>query len=257
MDSNQVKKFVSKEGSLTWTMTTNGYKAYTLNLVSFLREVAKVSWKLCIICCDRESFDFFRREGVPCVLYGEKMEGAQTSVSLFGSASFARLNLKKLQLLDWVEVNAKELGIQKSLYLDGDIVIKQDPWPVLDTIRQEKGGLLFQCDCNHAEDHVTCSCICSGCICHYHEEDKPLNLYKLDTEQWKAAEYQDQPYIAKRLQTLSLPFYTLPRPLFGNGGWQKGGAWKESDWVLLHYNYRVGNTKKSAMQAAGHWRISY
>ena len=259
MDSSQVAKFVSKEGSLTWTMTTNGYKTYTLNLVSWLRDVAKVPWKLCVICCDRESWDFFRREGVPCVLYSEKMEGGQTSLSVFGSASFARLNAKKLAILDWVEQNADELGIRKSLYLDGDIVVAADPWPTLHEIAKEKNcSLLFQCDCNHAEEHDTeCKCICSGCIYRNHEGGRPLSLYKFDAEQWKAAEYQDQPYIANRLKLLDLPFYTLPRPLFGNGGWQKGGAWKEKPWILLHYNYRVGNSKKSAMVSAGHWRISY
>ena len=258
MESQQVAKFVSKEGSLTWTMTTNGYKTYTLNLVSWLRDVAKVSWKLCVICCDRESHEFFRREGVPCLLYSDKMEGGQTSVSVFGSASFARLNLKKLKILDWVETHANALGIRKSLYLDGDIVVAADPWPVLDEIAKQKGAsLLFQCDCYHGIDHADCRSICSGCICRFHDGEPLISLYKVDAEQWKAADFQDQPYIANRLTLLNIPFYTLPRRLFGNGGWQKGGAWRQGDWILLHYNYRAGNSKKSAMQESGHWRISY
>jgi hypothetical protein len=256
MDSVQVAKFVSKEGSFTWTMTTNGYKNYTLNLVLWLREVANVPWKLCVICCDRESWDFFRREGVPCVFYTEKMEGGQINVSVFGSASFARLNAKKLAILDWVEQHTKELGIRKSLYLDGDIVVASDPWPYLDKISEP--NLWFQCDCNHAQEHTeACKNICSGCIFHIHDEGQPLALYKFDADQWKASDFQDQPYIASRLRLLNTPFYTLPRSLFGNGGWQMGGAWKETPWILLHYNYFVGNKKKSAMQAAGHWRISY
>lgn len=252
-----IRRFVSKEGSFTWTMTTNGYKLYTLNLVSWLRTKANVSWTLCVICCDPESYEFFRREHVPCLFFAEKAEGGQHSMSVFGSASFARLNLKKLRLLDWIQKTSLSLGIRKSLYLDGDIVVAQDPWPLLDTIQRIRGGsLFFQCDCFHSDVHETCRSICSGCIVHYHENNEPFSLYKVETEPWKAAEMQDQPYIQTRLQTLAIPFDTLPRDSFGNGGWQKGGAWKTQPWVLLHYNYRSGDSKKSAMKAAGHWLLA-
>lgn len=258
MEPNEIKSYV-KEGRLVWTMTTNGYKYYTLNLVAWLREVAKVSWTLCVICCDRESFSFFRREGVPCVKsFGDRDVG-QIGISAFGSESFSHLNEKKLELLAWVTSHAHEIGIQKSLYVDGDIVIQADPWPTLDSVL-EGVDLCFQCDCSTTEDHVDCGCICTGVIAMRHHETYPekyIGLYLLDRKIWNDCHKQDQPYVQRRLGDIQASFKTLVRHQFGNGAWQKSGQWRTQPWILLHYNYRVGDTKKQAMRQAGHWRIPY
>lgn len=65
MNADVIKKFITTEGQLTWTMTTNGYKFYTLNLVVWLRDIAKIPWRLLIVCCDYESLSFFRERGIP------------------------------------------------------------------------------------------------------------------------------------------------------------------------------------------------
>ncbi len=261
MNVTEVQPFVL-EGRFVWTMTTNGYKYYTLNLLSWLREVAKVPWKLCVFCCDRESYSFFRREGVPCVLSLSLGTSApQTGISAFGTESFSRLNEKKLDLLAWVIRNAAELGILRSAYLDGDIVVQQDLWPTLDHAFEET-SLVFQCDCANDDDHKNCGCVCTGVICVNHEAlypEKILPLCTIDRQLWQACEKQDQPYVQRRLVDTGLAFSTLQRHLYGNGHWQKSGKWKScrEPWVLLHYNYRVGDTKKAAMRQAGHWRIPY
>jgi len=261
MNSEEVRKFVL-EGSIVWTMTTNSYKYYTLNMLRSLQEVARVPWRLCIICCDDESFLFFRREGIPCVSWKRGEQKGQTRIAGFGSLDFMKWNRIKLNILEWFLVNAKILGVEKSLYVDGDIVFQNGPWPVLEDIWLGGGpGLLFQCDCGNADDHSRCGYICSGCIATLHgriDQESCVKLYQVDEDLWQEMEKQDQPYIARRLQTLGIPYETLRRKLFGNGHWQKSLKWKgDSSWVLLHYNYRIGDTKKVAMKTYGHWRIPY
>jgi hypothetical protein len=242
---------------LTWTMTTNGYKFYTLNLIAWLREKARVPWTLCVICCDAESYSFFRREGIPCIAY-QSQKSQQQRLATFGTSEFAKWNRIKLDLLHYFAENAKSLGITHTLYLDGDIVVQRDPWPVLEGAWVSP-DLLFQCDCIGSEDHSNCGVICSGVIAHRISDDSLARLYEFEQKGWDAAEKQDQPYIGARLKSLGIPYTTLARSLWGNGEWQKSGRWREEfpEWVLLHYNYRMGDTKKGAMRTFGHWRIPY
>ena len=259
MDIQKLLPFVY-EGTFTWTMTTNGYKFYTLNLVQWLKEVAKVPWNLCIICCDIESFLFFQREGVPCISIPSERSGQKT-MAVFGSDEFAKWNRMKLQIFDFL---VRFPGpIQEVLFLDGDIVVQKDPWPVLKEELSLKAGcsLAFQCDSSLSEAREGCECICSGVV--YMRPGALASLpdgaeiFRIEPEEWIAAERQDQPYIRSRLQKFGVTYEILSRRQFGNGAWQKTGAWKDGDWTLLHYNYRMGDTKKAAMKTYGHWRIPY
>jgi hypothetical protein len=244
------------EGRIVWTMTTNGYKFYTLNLITWLRQKTKVPWKLCVICCDSESYVFFRREGIPCISYETATNKGQQRIAAFGTEDFAKWNKKKVELLKWFSEQAKGLGVTHTLYLDGDIVVQRDPWPVLlDTWTSGAPDFLFQCDCVGPEDHSGCGVICSGVIAERLGDSH--RLYEFEQEGWLAAAKQDQGYIGRRLKTLDIPYTTLGRQLWGNGEWQKSGKWRDSDWILLHYNYRVGDTKKAAMRSFGHWLIPY
>jgi hypothetical protein len=254
MNADAVKKFLTQEGTLTWTMTTNGYKFYTLNLVVWLRDIAKVPWRLLIVCCDAESLSFFKREGIPCVGYKADTQKGQIRISDFGSDAFAKWNLKKLEIFKWLCTESETLGLRESLYVDGDIVIQKDPWPVLKGV---EGGLAFQCDCSHTEAHLDCEAVCTGFVLCRHGQFNP-DLFTVVKEDWIPAD-TDQGYIRKRLGKLGVAFRTLNRHQFGNGPWQKSGIWKTEPnvWVMLHYNYRVGDTKKAAMKTDGHWKIPY
>lgn len=260
MDTTAVKRFIH-EGRIVWTMTTNGYKTYTLNLIASLKEVAKVPWTLCVICCDAESLGYFRREGVPCVAYKASETRGQHQIAAFGTSDFAKWNRVKLELLKWFSTEAGGLGASKTLYVDGDIVVQKDVWPELERVWSAEGegvDFLFQCDCFGDGDHENCGVICSGVIAQ--RVGSWSQLYELELEGadgWNACERQDQPYIGKRLKALGVPYRTLRRSQWGNGHWQKTLKWKDESWFLLHYNYRVGDTKKQAMKKYGHWRIPY
>lgn len=257
----KIKEFV-KEGRVTWTMTTNGYKYYTLNLLTWLK---KTNTKLAIVCCDKESELFFRREGYPCIRFQItrnvkqqsllRREVAQLGLAAFGTEEFKLWNRAKVDILRWIAENAASLGIKQSLYLDGDIVVARDPW------EGYEGGLAFQCDCENVNEHTaetSCRAPCTGVIFADHTvENRLVELYTLKEDMWKDAKEQDQPYITNQLISLQIPFTVLPRALYGNGKWQMSKKWRADPWILLHYNYRVGDTKKLAMRADGHWIIPY
>jgi len=250
-----IRQFV-KEGRVVWTMTTNGYKFYTLNLISWLRDVAKVPWQLCILCADSESYTFFRREGYPCISFN-KVKGQQSYPASFGSSEFGMVVKKKLDAFLWIAENAKEYGISKSLFLDGDLVVQRDPLPVLEGLWE--GGakeLLFQCDCANDKEHLDCGVACTGVVAIQHTMNTS-DIWRFEKGLWSTCENNDQAFVQKRLKALQIPFGILPRPEWCNGMWQKSMKWKDHNWVLIHYNYRVGDTKKAAMKSYGHWRIPY
>jgi len=251
MDINTVKPF-TKEGRIVWTMTTSGYVRYTMNLVRWL-EVAKVPWTLCVVCCDDDCEKIFRRQKIPCVSWrGDKVRRPQAGMAAFGTPSFEKCNQQKLAILEWFAKNYAACGIEYSLYLDGDIIVQKDPWPLL----QFTENILFQCDCFNPDDHedgVGCECICSGVIATRHTSVEQAGLYTFEAELWESVSKQDQPFIASRLISTGTPYKILNRRQFGNGAWQKSGKWRDNNWCLIHYNYYVSGTKRTAMKQENHW----
>ena len=259
MNANDVTEFV-KDGRIVWTMTTIGYIRYTLNLSTWLTTVAKVPWTLCIICCDVESERFFRREKIPYISWkGEGIRKTQDGMAAFGTPSFEKCNRQKLSILEWFTKHFAECGYTHSLYLDGDIVVKTDPWPLL-IPEFSKSNILFQCDCYNSTEHnseTNCGVICSGVVATHHTSLTQSELYTFDPVLWESASVlkQDQPYIKERLLSTNTPYTILGRRLFGNGVWMKTGAWKDDNWCLLHYNYLVSSSKRTAMKTNKHWLI--
>ena len=91
MNIDDVKRFV-KDGRIAWTMTTVGYTKYTLNLSQWLTTIAKVPWTLCVVCCDKESEAFFRREKVPYISWnGERVKRTQDGMAAFGTTAFEKM----------------------------------------------------------------------------------------------------------------------------------------------------------------------
>jgi hypothetical protein len=259
MNVERVKEFVfSPASQITWTMTTAGYVRYTLNLVTWLKK-AGVPWTLCVICCDPESERFFRREKVPCVLWKEEGVGRRTQdgMAAFGTPSFSVCNRDKILLLRWFAENYAMIGAEKSLYLDGDIVIQRDPWPLL-LLNLSDGDchLAFQCDCDHPLEFHECSSPCSGVILTRHVSTDQAKIYAWNQALWEDRGAADQPYIKRMMELTNTPYEILDRRQFGNGVWQKSGAWKDGNWTLLHYNYLVSGSKRTAMKNAGHWLIN-
>jgi hypothetical protein len=177
-------------------------------------------------------------------------------MAAFGTPSFEVCNRDKLDILKWFTLKYREVGIEQSLYLDGDIVVQKDPWPVLSGLGPGL-DLAFQCDCSHEEEVHECQSPCSGVIWTRHTSVEQAAIYEIDEALWKAAGSMDQYYIMKTLALTKTSYILLDRRQFGNGVWQKTGRWKDGDWTLLHYNYMVSSSKRTAMKNAEHWLINH
>lgn len=249
-----------KDKTLFFTVTSDGYKFFTWNLYKYFETVKPVA-PLCILCLDRESYDFFNRIAfLPSRLFlmeGPKFE--HKSPALFGTTPFKRLNRMKLKALQ--ELSQRQ-EIEKLIFLDSDIALFHDPMPALTSCWNE-GPLWFQCD-EAKEKTYTCSDVnmctnaCTGVIAMLLTADsRPVfqKLYAIE-EGWKQAT-TDQDYVNSRLQQLQIPYKTLPRRIFPNGIFLSENRYKEGDPVLLHFNHVVGMEKKRFMKNKGCWLLEF
>lgn len=250
-----------KDKTLVFTVTSNGYKYLTWNMWKHIEQLG-VSWKLCILCLDRDSYDFFQRIAlIPSRLF--LLEGGRidhTQPTLFGTPPFKRMNLMKLKAL---ETLSQHTGVETLLYLDSDIAIFQDPIP---DIRAQllESPLWFQCDEKKEGDFTcssgtigSCSNPCSGVIAmRLTDETRPQFklLYSYDAEGWRAA-IGDQDYIQGRFSKTTLQVRTLSREHYPNGIFLANDRFRDKNPVLLHFNYFVGNDKKRVMKSKKCWLL--
>lgn len=255
-----ITPFIQPDGSFVFTLTSNGYKFYTLNLLKHLQRIG-VPWKLCIVCADNPSYLYFYQEGIPCRKMKDLIPDVSPRISPFGTRNFQTLNRKKLDLL--AEFTAKE-EIRTGLYLDGDIAVYKDPMPPVQAAfatAPPTTNLLLQCD---EKTRVDCSgspCPngCTGVIAWRHGVPPALFQVAGKGEVWRS-QPEDQVFVNKMAANLGVPFQTLSRPLFPNGQFVslfRAGAPSRAAAVLLHYNWMVGDSKKKAMRENEDWIIPY
>lgn len=248
-----------KDKTLVFTVTSDGYKYYTWNLYKMLQQL-KLPWKLCILCLDRESNDFFLRIAqIPSRLFlmgGDRI--VHKDPVRFGTPPFKRMNRMKLKALEQLSQRPE---IDTLIYLDSDIAVFKDPIPYF----QEKlhsNPLLFQCDedlsggplCSSAS---ACPNPCTGVIAMSLSNDsRPLfkSLFKVESEPWGVA-LTDQDYVATRLKFLSISYETLSRTDIPNGTFLSKNRYKEGDPFLLHFNYLIGTAKQRVMREKECWTL--
>ena len=239
-----ITKFIY-EGCVIWTLTTSGYKFFTLNLYKHL-QLAKVPWKLAIICADVPCYRFFMGEGIPCILYTKAQKDAGRGQLFFGSKSFQEINLVKLDILSTFATRSE---IETCVYIDGDIVVKADFLPDLRE-RLATTPLLFQCDeTEKGNCNSPCRNCCTGVLAWKHGHDRGIFLMN-DRAKWAEAP-EDQRWVNTKLQGVN--YQTLPRDLYPNGVFVEN----QPAFLLLHYNHYVGGSKILKMKKHGHWIIPY
>lgn len=245
------------EKTLVFTVTSDGYKYYTWNLYKML-EALKVPWKLCILCLDRESNEFFKRMAqIPSRLY--LMPGDHVihkEPVRFGTTPFKRMNRMKIKALQ--ELSQRD-ELETLIFIDSDIAVFKDFVPSFKNALQTD-PLLFQCDENLNDSFLCsntskCANPCTGVIGMLLNSEMRSNLkdlYKIVSEQWGPA-LTDQDYIANRLMTIGLSYATLPRTEFPNGIFLANNKYKEGDPYLVHFNYIVGKAKQARMREKDCW----
>lgn len=245
------------EKTLVFTVTSDGYKFYTWNLYKMLQGL-QLPWKLCILCLDKESFEFMNKIAmIPSRLYlmpGQHIH--HKDPVLFGSQQFKRMNRMKLKALEEL---SQRVELETLVYLDSDIAVFQDCLPAMRACLGT-APLWFQCD-EKQEESLTCSSPlscpnpCTGVIAmSLTPETRPLlkDIYRIVDDTWKES-LTDQDYVLKRLQATQTPYQTLDRTLFPNGSFLKDNKYKEGNPVLLHFNYILGKDKKRFMKQKECW----
>lgn len=261
---DSLQKFLTPEGTLVFTLTSNGYKFMTLNFIRHIQEL-RTTWRPAIFCADAASHTFFSREGIPAIRLTELIPDTGPNVAPMGSRHFQILNRKKLEILDAI---VRIPAVKKALYLDGDIAIYRDFVPDIEARLADAEGFLLQCDEQTRVDcsgNPRCPNLCTGVIAWRHGT-VPTEFFSLAAPEALAAwreKPEDQVWVNRRLTDLGVPAASLPRTLYPNGafaglyGRDSGLKKGRLSSFLLHYNYLVGEGKKRRMVVNGDWIIPY
>lgn len=254
--------------TVLFTVTTNGYKYLTWNLWLHFQKLG-VPWKLLILCLDKESHRFFNQiANIPSMMLPDvhlQIQGDPTRVACHGSGDFNRVTKLKLNAFAYLMTNPL---IERLFYLDSDIVPFRDMVPYLETTLTEEHPLWFQCDEHNPEFtcsklRIGCSNCCTGVIGFWLGNDSTrrqfLNLISYNEALWKECkENNDQEYIQKKLEALSLQIQTFPRDLFPNGSYLRNNHWQDlPEPYLLHFNFLVGGSKQRVIKSKGFWLVPY
>lgn len=243
-----------KDGFFAWTLTSNGYKYMTWNLWLHWKR-SSCSAPLCIVCADKPSYQFLQREGVPCVLMDDALADFGPLIILFGTRQFSNLNRTKLKLLD---LFAKDSKIQQCLYLDGDIVVYRD------IVLELRGRIGFwaQCDEQHEPCSETCTktCpnFCTGLLFWTYGSDK--GVFSINQHDVWKQKPEDQVWVNYAVDRDKVQVNTLSRLEYPNGVLAtktRTDPLRKEEAICLHYNYRVGDSKKADMKRLGDWLLPY
>ena len=246
--------FISND-FLVWTMTTNGYKYLTLNLVESLKK-SNVKWNLMVVCVDRDSYIFMQGMNVPCVYYKPVMPViVGTQPSQFGSQTFMTFNRIKLDLVEKIRLEVAE-QVKYITYMDGDIVVFKDFMPhIKEQFIDLSCNLLFQNDDLYGQVNTRANG-CTGFFTFRRVAFEKSPFAIEDIGKWREIK-EDQVWVNNKLVEYAIPFHYLKRELFPNGPYVKNGEWRNHDPYLIHYNYIVGNDKVNYMKRLKHWYIIY
>lgn len=240
-------------GTLIWTMTTNGYKFLTLNLIRTI-ERTKCPWRLLVVACDKESYIFFKREGFAVIQYENAQHTNEMAIAKWGSPNFRKYNEIKLFLLNKF---AKHPSVKQCIFMDGDIVVFRDFLPdILERLNTNPETLLFQCDEKEQGlcDISGCRNCCTGLIAWKQGADK--NIFNVNNlEKWNVNR-DDQFWVNTILHEGQHSYQTLPRELYPNGAYITG-FYNLKEPFLLHFNHRVGNSKIVEIKRLQQWIIPY
>ena len=255
MSLSSIRPYI-REGTFVFTLTSNGYKYFTLNLLEHLKRVG-VPWKLCILCADRGAYDFFRGQNVPTVRVPNPIDTG-SNISPFGTVNFQKLNRMKLDLL--AEFCAYP-EIQHGIYMDGDIAVYNDLVPDV-VSRLTEVPIMFQCDENGIDDCIGARCICPHACTGFIGWKYGISpsLFKVvpgTLAAWRA-QPEDQVFVNTRLREEGTAFKTFPRDLYPNGKFSslyRADSPNKKVGMILHYNHLVGMDKKRRMLQNRDWLL--
>ena len=222
------------------TLTNKGYVEYTKNCLKTLSMLGRPRL-LEVYCIDQEAYDLLKN--YPCKTLLEVPEEEQIKEL----QEFRQGNWNKVVYQKFRCIHKALLENDFVYFTDGDIVYKSDRFikDLNNRMEDDDIDLLIQ---NDKQDDNDDSELCSGVMfIRSNEKTKDFfNPKNIDIELIEC----DQKYVNNMKHAIK--YEKLPLRKYPNGLYQRT---KNPNGFLIHYNYLIGNDKKSMMIQDNNWFI--
>lgn len=226
------------------TFTNYGYIKYTLNLLKSV-EVNNVNLQIKIFCTDQKSYNFFKNKNY----YAELLVPEEPTIEKFTTWKAGVSDFGIMMLNKFVSIHKTLLEYEHVLYIDGDIVVKEN---FNDYLIQEINNydFLFQLDYNPKREIQNEACAGFMLIKSNKETIELFDLKKINKEELVNLPSHDQTYI--NLNKDKFKYRFLSPSNFPNGAYFSKF---ETDPKIIHFNYFVGQNKIKTMRKYKQWYL--
>jgi len=238
------------EGGKTifFTITNNGYKDYTHNMLLSLRNF-QLDKKVLIVCIDTESSTYFQKEGY----YTYVLNLGMSEFTEFRQKNFDRICYAKLLLI----YKFLCMGYHV-LYTDGDIVYANNPIAYLESQGKVEGDMWIQNDSVIDDSYQN---VCAGFM-YVRSNEVTRRYFNIEIPEFTSRYLECIPmnndqtylncYIIPYLHTHLFPLKQFPN---GNYYYHFHQDIPQESLIMVHFNWVVGHAKKEKMKEYGMWRM--
>ena len=226
------------------TFTNYGYVKYTLNLLKSI-ETNNINLQTKIFCTDRKSYNFFKNKDYDAELLNpEKPTGEKLTTWKAGMSDFGVMMLNK-----FVSIHKTLLDHKYVLYIDGDIVVKENfsNYLAKEIIEHD---FLFQLDYNPKKEIQNEACAGFMSIKSSKETVDLFDIKKINIDELINLPSHDQTYINLHKDKFKYKF--LPPSKFPNGAYFSKFVTNPN---IIHFNYFVGKNKIKTMKKYNEWYV--
>jgi len=225
--------------------TNYGYLDYTRNFIRYYKKL-NAPWKLHVYCMDKKSYDFLQSYK-EIVTHYLPIPGFEDFYE-WGQPQYKTICYYRYKII-YPLFKAKRINFV--IHFDTDIALLKDPVDfMIDYMEKNKCEMAGQCDekslaCSNS---TACPNICGGCFI-MRRCDTTLELCKESSyRNYIDRFHSDQQYFNLRLTKK----HSLPVNLFVHT--PKESLLNENTFIY-HFNWMVGDIKKSVMKEKGFWLL--
>lgn len=226
------------------TFTNFGYIDFTLNLLESINK-NNIDLPLKIYCTDDRSYSYLLKKGYDAELLENRLIISENIVSWkAGQGEFGKLMINKFMSINSALKNNKHV-----LYLDGDVVVKQNLQEYLiDYLRDD--DFLFQLDYNPKK--IIQDELCAGfmLIKSSLKTIELFNINNINLEELVKLPSHDQTFLNQNKKNFNYKFLSSHK--FPNGAYFSNFI---TNPYAIHFNYFIGSKKKKIMKKYGEWYI--
>lgn len=227
------------------TLTNDGYLDYTLNLIKSLQNINFDVNRLTCYCIGHKSYTVLKNILKNVI----RIQSNAKDFKEYGSNTWGDVLKYKTYII--------QQNLKKYKYVcitDGDIVYENNKFLeyCLNGLNNNEADMICQAG---NKDIVASSedCVCCGFM-FIKSSDKTLKLFDFNccnmdvTSTWK-----EQPYINNKIKTLGINVTLLDKLLFPNGYIYYNHTDKIINPYLIHFNWVIGDEKKTLMKKYKKW----